>query len=143
MVAEAAEIATGMGDRRHICYAQAGLARVAYFEQRWQHADAHPRESRRLGSGLGMKIAMVEELFWLSGIAAATGEVERAARLASAAELHSSLLATFAALPDVASQQADIESAKAACDPATWEQASAEGRAMTLDEAAGFALSAG
>ena len=90
---------------------------------------------------IGRQPAIVEELFCLAGIAAATGDVERAARLASVAELHSSLLATFAALADVASQQADIESAKAACDPAAWEQASAEGRAMTLDEAADYALS--
>ena len=32
--------------------------------------------------------------------------------------------------------RAVIESAKAACDPETWERASAEGRAMSLDEAA-------
>ena len=33
-----------------------------------------------------------------------------------------------------------IESVKAACDPGTWEQASAEGRAMGLDEAVAYAL---
>ena len=33
-----------------------------------------------------------------------------------------------------------IESANAACDPETWERASAEGRAMSLDDAAEYAL---
>ena len=42
---------------------------------------------------------------------------------------------------DEARYRAVIESAKAACDPETWERASAEGRAMSLDEAAEYALS--
>ncbi len=32
---------------------------------------------------------------------------------------------------------------RAACDPETWERASAEGRAMSLDEVAEYALSLG
>jgi len=34
-----------------------------------------------------------------------------------------------------------VKSVKAASDPDTWNRASAEGRAMTLDEAAEYALS--
>jgi predicted ATPase len=141
MFAEAAEIATAIGDKRQICIAQAGLGRVAYLERRWQEAEAHARESLRLAHEIGMKIAIVEELFCLAGIAAATGDVGRAASLASAAELHSSLLATLATLSGAGLHHADIESAKAACDSAAWEQAWAEGRAMSLDEAADYALS--
>jgi predicted ATPase len=141
MFAEAAEIATAIGDKRQICIAQAGLGRVAYLERRWQEAEAHARESLRLAREIGLKIAIVEELFCLAGIAAATGDVGRAASLASAAELHSSLLATLATLSGAGLHHADIESAKAACDSAAWEQAWAEGRAMSLDEAADYALS--
>jgi predicted ATPase len=141
MFSEAAEIATAIGDKRQICVAQAGLGQVAYLEQRWREADAHARESLRLAREIGMKIAIVEELFCLAGIAAATGDVGRAASLASAAELHSSLLATLASLSGAGLHHADIESAKAACDSAAWGQAWAEGRAMSLDEAADYALS--
>jgi predicted ATPase len=141
MFAEAAEIATAIGDKRHICYAQAGLGQVAYLERRWQEAEAHAHASLRLAREIGMKLVIVEEMSCLAGIAAATGDVGRAARLASAAELHGSLLTTIATLSAVAFHQADIESAKAACDPAAWEQAWAEGRAMSLDEAADYALS--
>jgi hypothetical protein len=56
------------------------------------------------------------------------------------AELHQSLLgpeeAIFAELP-----RADIEGAKAACDPEIWERAWSAGTAMSLGEAETYALS--
>jgi predicted ATPase/class 3 adenylate cyclase len=137
---EALEIATSIGDKRHICFAHSGLAWVAYREGRWEEADADARESLRLGRELGMKYAAAEEICCLAGIAAATGDSVRAARLASAVEPYRSLLAEYQNvfgeihLPDV-------ESAKASCDPETWGRAWAEGRAMSLDEAAEYALS--
>jgi hypothetical protein len=137
LFAEAAEIATAIGDKRHICFAQAGLGWVVYRECRWQEAGAHMKESLRLAKELGMRTAVVEPIFALAGIAAATGDIGRAARLAGAAEFHRSLIhePTF--------HENDIEIAKASCEPETWEQASAEGRAMSLDEAADYALSSG
>jgi ATP/maltotriose-dependent transcriptional regulator MalT len=141
LFAEAAETASVIGDKRHVCFALNGLAWVAYLERRWEEADAHARESLRLSTELGMKVLVVEELFCLSGIAAATGDVARAARLAAAAELHNSLLAPEPTLADAGFHQTDIESARAACDPQTWERAWAAGRAMSLDEAAEHALS--
>jgi predicted ATPase len=140
MFAEAAEIATAIGDKRHICFALAGLGRVAYREERWEEAGTHTQESLRLAQELGMKLPAAEEILWLAGIAAATGASARAARLAAAAAFHLSLLAPYEA--DNPDNQAIIESVEAACDPEAWEQASAEGRAMSLDEAADYALSA-
>ena len=137
LFAEAAEIATAIGDKRHICFAQAGLGWVAYRECRWQEAGAHMQESLRLAKELGMRRAVVEAILAFAGIAAATGDIGRAARLAGAAEFHGSLFleATF--------HENDIEGARASCEPETWEQALAEGRAMSLDEAADYALSSG
>jgi predicted ATPase len=136
LFAEAAEIATSIGDKRHICFARAGLGGVAYRECRWQEADAHWQESLRLAQELGMRSPVVEAMLALAGIAAATGDAARAARLAGAAERHEpvSLGATF--------HEADIERVKAACAPETWERAWAAGRAMSLDEAADYALRA-
>jgi len=137
LFAEAAEIATAIGDKRHICFAQAGLGWIAYRECRWQEAGAHMQESLRLAKELGMRSPLVEAILALAGIAAATGNIGRAARLAGAAEFHGSLFLepTF--------HENDIESAKASCEPETWKQALAEGRVMSLDEAADYALSSG
>jgi predicted ATPase/class 3 adenylate cyclase len=137
---EAAEIAAGIGDKRHIRGSSGGLAWVAYLEQRWEEADSHARVSLRLARELGMKPEFVDPIFCLSGAAAATGDTARAARLAAAADLHNSLLGAADA-DDSARYQAVIERVKAACDPETWERASAEDRAMSLDEAAEYALS--
>jgi len=139
MFAEAAEIATAIGDKRHILFALAGLGWVAYREERWEEAGTHARESLRLAQELGMKLPAVDEIFCLAGIATATGDTARAVRLAAAAAFHLSLLASHDA--DDSDHQEIVESVKAACDPETWERASAEGRAMSLDEAADYALS--
>ena len=86
-----------------------------------------------------MKLPAAEEILWLAGIAAATGHTSRAARLAAAGAFHLSLLAPDEA--DDPDNKEIIESVEASCDPETWEQASGKGRAMSLDEAADYALS--
>src|SRR6266540_1970061 len=93
MFAEAAEIATAIGDKRHILFALAGLGQIAYREERWEVAGTHTRESLRLAQEVGMKRPAAEEIFWLAGIATATGDTARAVRLAAAAAFHLSLLA--------------------------------------------------
>jgi predicted ATPase/class 3 adenylate cyclase len=139
---EAAEIAAGIGDKRHIRGSSAGLAWAAYLEQRWEEADSYARESLRLARELGMKAEFVDPTFCLAGVAAATGDTARAARLAAAADLQYSLLGPAAA-EDSARYLAVTERAKSACDPEIWERAFAEGRAMTPEEAAEYALSSG
>src|SRR4029077_7525281 len=139
MFAEAAEIATAIGDKRHVLYALAGLGRVAYHEQRWEDAGTHARESLRLAQELGMKLPAVVDLFYLAGVAAATGDTARAARLAGAAGFPLQLLPSAAAVdPDCATI---AERVRADCDAESWERASAEGQAMTLDEGVDYALS--
>jgi predicted ATPase/class 3 adenylate cyclase len=139
---DAAEIATAIGDKRHIRTALGGLGWIAYQEHRWQEAESLTRESLRLDRELGMKLDFVDPIFCLAGIAAASGDTTRAARLAGAAEFHDSRLGF--ARPDFydATYRAVVESAKAACDPDVWARASAEGRAMSLEDAVDYALSA-
>ena len=103
-------------------------------------AGTHARESLRLAQELGMKLPAVEAILCLAGIAAATGDTARAVRLAAAGAVHLSLLAPARGRQSPTTRRI-IESVKAACDPETWERASAEGRAMTLDEVADYALS--
>jgi predicted ATPase len=136
MFTEAAEIATAIGDKRTILFALAGLGRVAYREERWEIAGTHTRESLRLAQELGMKLRAVEAILGLAGIAMATGVTARAQRLAAAGAFHLSLLAPDGN-GDVEYQDV-VEGVKASCDVETWKRAC---RAMTLDEAADYALS--
>src|SRR6266511_1131347 len=131
---ESLEVRRRIGDKRHILFALAGLGQIAYREERWEVAGTHTRESLRLSQELGMKLPAAIDILYLAGIATATGDPARAARLAAAAAFHLSLVAPHEA--DKPDYQEIIERAKAACDPETWERASAEGRAMSLDEAA-------
>ena len=131
---EAVEIASAIGDKRHLCFAYGGLALVAHRERRWEDAETHARASLRLAKEIGDKRAVAEAVFCLAGIAAATGDPTRAARLAAAAELHHSRFTPEGIFLDD-EVRASIESAKAACDPGIWQQAWAAGSAMSLDEA--------
>jgi predicted ATPase len=140
MFAEAAKLAGAIGDKRHTCFALGGLAWVAYLDEKWEEAETHARESLRLAREIGIEYGILEEIVCLAGIAAATGDAARAAVLAAAAEAHSSLQSS-PSLADAGFHRSAIARTKAACDPETWEQASAEGRAMSLDEAAEYALS--
>ena len=116
LYSEAAEIASAIGDKRHLCFAYGGLALVAHRERRWEDAETHARASLRLAKEIGDKRAMMEAIFCLAGIAAATGDPARAARLAAAAELHHSRLTPEGITLDD-EVRASIESAKAACRP--------------------------
>jgi predicted ATPase len=135
LFSEAAEIASGNGDKRHLCFAHRGLALVAHRERRWEDAETHARASLRLAKEIGDKRAVAEAVFCLAGIAAATGDPARAARLAAAAELHHSRVTPEGMFLDD-EVGASIETAKAASDPGIWQEAWAAGSAMSLDEAA-------
>jgi predicted ATPase len=134
LYSEAAEIASAIGDKRHLCFAYGGLASVAHRERRWEDAETHARASLRLAKEIGDKRAMMEAIFCLAGIAAATGDPARAARLAAAAELHHSRHTPEGITLDD-EVRASIETAKVAADPGIWQQAWAAGSAMSLDEA--------
>jgi tetratricopeptide (TPR) repeat protein len=142
LYAEAAEIAAAIGDKRHVSMAEAGLGWVAYREKRWDEATDRARSSVRLSRELGMKEHLVEVILCLAGIAAATGEPERAARLAAAAQHQLALIAPGSQLQSALFHRVDIENAKAACDRETWDRAWAAGHAMSLDQAAEHALTA-
>jgi predicted ATPase len=142
LFAEAAELAGRIGDKRHVRSALGGLGWVAYHEQRWEEADSCARESLQLSRELGMKRDYMDPMYCLAGTAAARRELARAARIAAAAEHYRPQFGANDEGDDV-TYQAIVEGAKAACDPETWKRAWAEGQAMSLDEAAEYALGAG
>ena len=129
LYSEAAEVANAIGDKRHLCFAYGGLASVAYRERRWEDAETHARASLRLAKEIGDKRAMMEAIFCLAGIAAATGDPARAARLAAAAEFHHSRVTPGGIFLDD-EVRASIEAAKAASDPGIWQEAWAAASAM-------------
>jgi tetratricopeptide (TPR) repeat protein len=119
LFAESIEVARGIGDKRHVRAASGGLAWIAYVERRWDEAESFARESLRLNRELGMRPDFLDPIFCLAGIAAATGDPSRAARLAAAAALHLSLIG-FAAGDDAGRYEEIVASTKATCDPETF-----------------------
>ena len=87
-----------------------------------------------------MKLAILDDLLCLAGIAAATGDAPRAARLAAAAEHQHSLISPLPTLATRAStKRASRPQRNHATD--TWDRARAAGQTMRLDEATELALS--
>jgi predicted ATPase len=142
LFAEAAEIAAAIGDKRQLGSAHGGFAGLAYRQKTWGKAAEHAREELRLGRELGMKLPVLDAILCLAGVAAAREDTQRAARLAAAAGHHFALVAPGSNRADELFQ-ANIESARATSTPQAWQRAWAEGQAMSLDEAADYALSIG
>jgi tetratricopeptide (TPR) repeat protein len=138
MYAEAVEIATAIGDKRHVLVALGGLGRVAYREERWEEAGTHARESLRIAQELGMKQPAVDDIFCLAGIATATGDTTRAARLAAAA-VHLSL--SCSPRGRRSQRSGDRRAREGRLRPGNMGASLGGGSAMSLDEAAEYALS--
>jgi tetratricopeptide (TPR) repeat protein len=97
-------------------------------------------ESLRLFQELGEPDGVAECLEGLAGVAAAEGRLTRAVRLYGAAEaLRESI---GAPLIHVEQQRVErtLSHIRASMEPAAYDQARAEGRAMKLDAAIGYAL---
>ena len=76
----------------------------------------------------------------LAEAACAEGEFERAARLFGAAEALREAIGTPAPLCERPDRDDNVAAARARLDDATWEATWAEGQAMSLGEAVGYAL---
>ena len=139
MFAEAAEIATAIGDKRHILL-RARRARPGRLSRRAMGGGKHahtgkpaPRtrtrhEATRGGTDPRPRRDRHGHGRHGTGFAACRRRCDPPPLLAPDG-------AEYVEYQDV------IEPVKARCDPETWEQASVEGAAMTLDEVADYALS--
>ena len=140
MFAEAAEIATAIGDKRHILV-RARRARPGRLPRRAMGGGRHahtgepaPRTRTRHEATRGGRHP-------LASPGSPRPRATRRGLYGSQPQPHSTSRFSHPTRADNPDYQEIIESVKAACDPETWERASAEGRAMTLDEAADYALS--
>jgi len=88
----------------------------------------------------GDKLSVAETLLGLACVAAARGAAERAARLFGASEALREAMGTPPEPGESALQEPYLATARSQLDEASWQEAWAEGRAMTLEEAISCAL---
>jgi len=115
-----------------------GLAALGQGD--YNRAMASFEEALVMSQNLGLKATVSNALEAMASLAAALGEATRAARLWGVAE--ASRVVTGIALPsgDWALHEPYLAAARSGLGEAEWEEALGEGRAMSLEEAAEYAL---
>ena len=98
------------------------------------------KESLGVHHDLGDRWRIASVLESLAEAARAQGEFERAVRLFGAAEALREAIGTPVPLCERPDRDSNVAAARARLDDAAWEAAWAEGRAMSLGEAVGYAL---
>lgn len=116
-----------------------GLAALGQGEH--ERAVASFEEALEISQNAGVKPSIINAMEGMSSLAGALGEATRAARLWGAAEAAREV--TGIALPpgDRALHEPYLAAARDRAGETMWEETLAEGRAMSLEEAAGYALS--
>jgi predicted ATPase/class 3 adenylate cyclase len=130
------------GDKRGIAIALGNLGHVALHQEDTERAAAFFMEALGLVRQLAYKLGIAEHMAGLGGVAAAQGRYARAVRLLGAAKDLLNLLGALLEPPDQAEFESSITVARAGIGDASFSEAWAEGRAMALDEAIRYALSA-
>jgi predicted ATPase/class 3 adenylate cyclase/Tfp pilus assembly protein PilF len=97
-------------------------------------------ESLRLRREVGEKLMIGNSLKALASAAAARGEAERTAKLFGAVEMLDEVMGGSQATEDDTLHGPYLAAARSQLDEAAWQEAWAEGRAMTLDKAISYAL---
>ena len=93
-----------------------------------------------MGRELRAKEFITEALEHLAGISGARGHTERAARLYGAAEVLRESLKAPLPPPERSFFERHLAVAYGQLDQGAWEEALAEGRSMTLEQAVAYAL---
>ncbi len=116
-----------------------GLAALGQSDH--ERATASFEEALMMSQNEGMKPTVINTLEAMASLAAALGEATRAAHLWGAAEAAREV--TGIALPpgERALHEPYLAAARSRLGEEAWEEARAEGRAMSLDQAAEYALS--
>ena len=105
-----------------------------------ERAAAALREGLALGWEIGDKLGVVGVLEGIAGLAGSLEEDQRAGRLWGAAQAWREASGAQLADPDRALHQAHLDAACSRLGDAPWEEALAQGRAMTLERAMDYAL---
>ncbi len=115
---------------------------MAYDQGNYGQARALFEESLAFRRELGSKRLIVEILAALSGLAATTGQIEPAARLAGAVEALCRVVGSVLDSVEQKLHDTAVNAARAQFDAATFDALWAEGQAMTIEQAIDYALEA-
>jgi len=129
--------------QKHLSYlsdALNSLGWVALLRGDSERARALYAESIRAQREIGAKVTAPENLLGLACVAAARGETERAARLFGASEALPEAMGAPLEPGEIALQEPYLSAARSQLDERSWQEAWAEGRAMTLEDAISYAL---
>ncbi len=129
-----------IGDKWNIAFALYGLAVVALRRRDYERAVAFFTDSLILCKEVGNRWISEECLEGFARVASATGHYPRAARLFGAAEVLRETLGHHRSRADQAYHDERVASMRAALGDAAFDAASAEGQAMTLEQAIEYAL---
>ena len=140
VIEEAVERAGEMGDTWQLASTLGFLGWAALWSDRAGEAFGHFEESLHLRQELGERRYSVDCLQGLAGVAAASGDHARSARLWGAAEAALDELGTPLTPADRDFQAQFVELARAGLDETAWNEAFAEGRGTPLADAIAYAL---
>jgi tetratricopeptide (TPR) repeat protein len=138
---EAASMLRERKNRNHyLAEALENLGWAALLQGNPEQANALFAEGLGLRRELGDKLTAPNTLEALASAAAAQGEAERTARLYGVVEKLNEVMGTPQDAGEDALTGPYFAAARSQLDEATWQEAWAEGRAMTLEEAIFYAL---
>ncbi len=137
------EAAAMLREQKHTSYladALNNLGWVALLRGDSERARALYAESMQAQREIGAKLTAPENLLGLACVAAARREAERAARLFGASEALPEAMGAPLEPGERAPQEPYLAAARSKLDEPSWQEAWAEGRAITLEEAISYAL---
>jgi predicted ATPase len=140
LAAESLALAEEIGDRRHTSVAQTVLGWAALAEGKLDEALEWFGEGLTLTRDLGHAQWAFNILYGFAGVAAAKGEVARAARLEAAAARSERILGHQPTAADAGIHRRYLDELRSSTDRAIWEAETRAGEAMSLDEAIAYAL---
>ena len=130
-------------EQKHLSYladALVNLGWAALLRGDSERARALSMESMRLRLDTGDKLGAPETLEGLACVAEARGDNVRAARLFGASEALREVIGAPPEPGERALQEPYLVAARSNLDEAAWQEAWAQGRAMTLEEVISYAL---
>jgi DNA-binding CsgD family transcriptional regulator/tetratricopeptide (TPR) repeat protein len=133
-------LSRGLGDKGNVATALNSLGTVAAYRGEHVRAMGSFEEALLRGQKLGAKPHIIETLEGMASLAGTLGEVTRAARLWGAAEAARAGTGIALSPGEREIHEAYLASTRARLGEAAWEEALGEGWAMSLEEAAEYAL---
>ncbi|HET7090142.1 MAG TPA: tetratricopeptide repeat protein [Anaerolineae bacterium] len=143
LLEESVPLLRELGDGVGVARALHGLGTVAYHQGHFAEATALLKDSLTVSRERGARLEIAQCLEGLASTARAQGQPERAARLFGAAEALRGAIGAPLPPADRAGHERDAAAVRAQLGKAAFDAASAEGRAMTMEQAIAYATGDG